>query len=355
MKWFLKNRGRGSGGASIIPPMIPHSRPTLGKDEERAVLRVLRSGHPGGGPEVEGFERDMERLLGGGRATAVQTGSAALHLALLALGVGPGDRVLIPTYTCAAVMNAVRYTGAEPTLADALPETANLEPRDVRRRLRARTKAMIVPHMFGRPAPVRELARLGVPVVEDCAMAAGGPVGRAGEISVFSFYATKMMATGHGGMVVARDRRVAERVRDLVEYDNREDYRVRYNYRMSALAAALGRAQLARLPEFVKARRRIADYYYRTLRLGAPPAGHVFYRFVLDVGDVAPFVRFMAERGVECKRPVYRPLHRYLRAAAGDFPGAEELHRAHASVPLYPGLRAGEAARVARALREALE
>jgi perosamine synthetase len=332
---------------------IPHSRPTLGPAEERALLRVLRGGQLGGGEEVERFERAARAFLGGGTATAVQTGSAALHLALLALGVGPGHRVILPTYTCAAVLNAVHYVGAEPVLADVLPETANLDPADVRRRLRPRTRALIVPHMFGRAAPVGELRRLGVPVVEDCAMALGGRTGRSGAVSVFSFYATKMMATGHGGLVLARDRRAAARVRDLVAYDNREDYRVRYNYRMSGLVAALARAQLARVPEFVKRRRRIADYYYRTLGLGRPPRDHVFYRFVLRVGAVERFVRFMASRGVECKRPVFRPLHRY-GAGAGGFPGAEELHRAYASIPLYPSLRPGEMARVAAAVREFL-
>ncbi|MBI3855168.1 MAG: DegT/DnrJ/EryC1/StrS aminotransferase family protein, partial [Planctomycetes bacterium] len=240
---------------------IPHSRPTLGPEEERAALRVLRSGMLGGGEEVDRFERELERRIGSGRAVAVHTGSAALHLALLGLGVGAGDRVVVPSYTCAAVLNAVMYAGAEPILADVLPETANLDPDDVRVRLRAGTKAIIAPHMMGRLAPIRELRRLGAPVVEDCAMALGGEVGREGEVSVFSFYATKMMATGHGGAVLARDRVVVRRIADLVEYDNRDDYKVRHNYRMSALVAALGRAQLAKLADFVKRRRRIADYY----------------------------------------------------------------------------------------------
>lgn len=340
------------GGMTRHP--IPHSRPTIGVEEERAAVRVLRSGMLGGGEEVDRFERALEASIGGGRAVAVHTGSAALHLALLGLGIGSGDRVVVPTYTCAAVLNAVRYTGAEPVLADASPETANLDPDDVKRRLRAGTKAIIAPHMLGRPAPIRELRALGIPVVEDCAMALGGKVGLAGEVSVFSFYATKMMATGHGGAVVARDRAIVRRIADLVEYDNREDYRVRYNYRMSALAAAVGRAQLTKLPEFVKRRRRIADYYYRTLGLGEPPPGHVFYRFLLRVGPVERFVRFMASRGVECKRPVYRPLHRYTTSPPGEYSGAEELHRNWASLPIYPSLRRDEMERVARATGEFL-
>jgi dTDP-4-amino-4,6-dideoxygalactose transaminase len=332
---------------------IAHSRPWMGRQEERAVLRVLRSGRLAGGAEVERFERAAAGALGGGSATAVQTGSAALHLALLALGVKPGRRVLMPTYVCAAVMGAVRACGAEPVLADVDPRTANLDPDDVRRRLRARTAAMIVPHLFGRPAPLEELRRPGVPVIEDCAMALGAEVGGKGEAAITSFYATKMLATGHGGAVVVRDRRLAERIRDLVDYDEREDFRLRWNYRMGALAAALGRAQLGRLPEIVKRRRANADYYCRTLGLGPSAPGHVYYRFGVRVRAVEPFVRFMASRGVECKRPVYRPLHRYLKGATGEFPGAEELHRSWVSIPVHPLLLGSERAFVARTVLEA--
>lgn len=334
--------------------LIPHSRPTFGREEEQAVLRAIRSGMVGSGEEVGRFERELERQVGGGRVVAVHSGSAALHLALLGLGIRPGDRVVVPSYVCAAVLNAVNYTGAEPIVADVDPATANLDPGDVRRRLRAGTKAIIAPHMLGRTAPIRELRGLGVPVVEDCAMALGGEVGCTGEVSVFSFYATKMMATGHGGAVAARDRRIVARIADLVEYDNRSDYKVRYNYRMSALAAALGRVQLAKLPEFVQRRRQIADYYYRTLSLGEPPPGHVFYRFLLRVGSIGRFVRFMGSRGVDCKRPVFRPLHRLLARTRGEYPGAEELQRHGASIPLYPSLTRAEMRRVGESAREFL-
>ena len=185
-------------------------------------------------------------------------------------------------------------------------------------------------------------------------MALGAKVGGEGDVAVYSFYATKMIATGHGGAVLARDRSVVRRIADLVEYDNREDYRIRYNYRMSGLTAALGRAQLAKIADFVKRRRRIADYYYGTLELGEPPPGHVFYRFVLRTGPVERFVRFMASRGVECKRPVFRPLHRYFAPASGEYPGAEDLHRHWASIPLYPSLRRDERKRVALAVRDYL-
>ena len=340
---------------STVIPMkspIPHSRPDLGPAEERAVVRALRSGRIGGGEETASFERELALAVGARAAVAVHTGSAALHAALLALGVGKGHRVLMPSYACAAVLNAVRHAGAREILADVDPATGNLDPDDARRRLRARTAALIVPHLFGKPAPLRELKRLGVPIVEDCAMAVGGGTGRGGELSVFSFYATKMLASGHGGAVATSDRRLHARLLDLAGYDEREDYAVRHNWRMSGLVAALARAQLARLPEFVQARRRMAEYYFRATGRGSVEPGHVYYRFVVRAKDVAPFAAFMADRGIEAKRPVFRPLHRYFAVGRGGYPGAEELHRRAVSVPLYPSLRPGELERVARALRE---
>ncbi len=332
--------------------LIPHSRPHLGREEERAALRVLRSGMIGGGEEVARFEAELAASIGGGGAVALQSGSAALHLALLGLGVGPGDRVLVPSYVCAAVLHAVHHTGAKEILADVDPATGNLEAPLVRRRLRARTKAVVVPHLFGRPAPLAEIRRLGVPVVEDCAMSLGGETGRGGDVAVFSFYATKMAATGQGGALASGDRRLLARVRDRVDYDNRDDYGERWNARMSGLAAALGRVQLRRLPEFVKRRRRIAEDYCRATGIGSPVPGHVYYRFTVRARAVESFVRFLAARGVEGKRPVYRPLHTYFATAPGEFSGADELHRTVVSVPCYPALRPGEVERVARALRE---
>ena len=332
--------------------LIPHSRPALGREEERAVLRVLRSGMIGGGEDVERFEAQLAAGLGGGGAVALQSGSAALHQALLALGVGPGDRVVVPTYVCAAVLQALRQAGAKEILADVDPATGNLDASLVRRRLRARTKAVIVPHLFGRPAPLAEIRRLGVPVVEDCAMSLGGGTGRGGDVAVFSFYATKMASTGQGGALASGDRRLLARVRDRVDYDNRDDFQPRWNARMSGLAAALGRVQLRRLPEFVKRRRRIAEDYIRASGIGPSTPGHVYYRFTVRARAVEPFVRFLAARGVEGKRPVYRPLHTYFATAPGEFSGADELHRSVVSVPCYPALRPGEVERVARALRE---
>ena len=333
-----------------MEPRIPHSRPTLGKNEEAAARRVLGSGRLAAGPEVEAFEREVAAVTGTRGGVAVNSGSAALHLALLALGVGKGDDVLVPSYCCAALLHAVSYTGARPAMADVDPGTGLLTAETARRSRTSRTRAAIVPHLLGRLAPLREIASLGLRVVEDCAMAfgtrAGGrPLGALGDVAILSFYATKLLATGQGGMLVSRDRRLLARARDLVRYDERETYTVRYNYPMTDLAAAIGRAQLRRLPLFLARRRALATRYERAFAglRGASFVPHgpsdACYRFVLSVprGREALF-RALRAKGIEAKPPVYRPLHRYLGLRPSRFPGAEACGRAFASLPIYPSL-----------------
>lgn len=344
-------------------PAIRHSRPTLGLAEARAVAQVVRSGHLAQGPMVERFERAMARRLGLSHAAAVSSGTAALHLALLALGVGPGDEVLLPSLVCSAPLHAILAAGATPRLADCDPATANLDPAAARRAVGRRTKALIVPHAFGLPADLAELCDLGPPVIEDCAQALGAtyrgrPAGSLGDICVLSFYATKVLATGEGGMVLARRRQLIERVRDLRSYDERATFRPRFNYKMSDLSAALGLCQLARLDDLLARRRALAAVYDRGLagtpvRLPARPADrtHGFFRYVVAADrGAAPILARLAARRIAARRPVFRPLHRYLKLSG--FPGASRAWRGMVSLPIYPTLGAAQVTRVARALRE---
>jgi perosamine synthetase len=198
--------------------MIPHSRPTIDQEEIAVVTDVLESGQLVQGEQVLHFEQSLAALIGVKGAAAVSSGTAALHLALLALQVGEGDEVAIPSFVCPALLNAIRYVRAVPVLADIDPETFNIGVVDLKRRLTRKTKAIICPHMFGLPADIREIVALGVPVIEDCAQSLGSrygeaPAGSFGALSVFSFYATKVICTGEGGMVTANDRRLSERLR----------------------------------------------------------------------------------------------------------------------------------------------
>ena len=344
--------------------LIPHSRPTLGASELESLGPVIRSGMIAQGPMTARFETNFSQTFDLGQGAAVSSGSAGLHLALLALAVGPGDEVIIPSFVCTAVLNAVNYVGATPVPADIDPETFNIDPRDVEKRFSPRTKAMIVPHLFGLPADMDGLLKLDIPIVEDCAQAIGGqygnrPLGGFGRLAVFSFYATKVMTTGEGGMVTSRDEALIERVRDLREYDNRTDYRLRYNYKMSDLQAALGLSQLKRVNEFIRRRRFIAQRYAEALdrfgiTLPRQDPGCIFYRYVVRMpDDVGYWIAFLSRQGVVCARPVFKPLHRYL--GLRGYPQSDAVWRSAMSIPIYPSLSHAEIGRIIGVLEGCLE
>jgi dTDP-4-amino-4,6-dideoxygalactose transaminase len=332
--------------------MIAHSRPTLDEDDAAAVGAVLGSGRLSQGKAVAEFEQALSSTIGVRSGVALSSGTSALHLSLLALRIGTGDEVVIPSYVCTALLNAVRYVSATPIVCDIDPATFNLSPEDLRKKITARTKAIILPHMFGLPADLDDILSLGIPVVEDCALSLGSHyrkrlTGGIGTLSVFSFYATKVIATGEGGMVLSDREDLLEIVRDLRDYDEKEAYAVRYNYKMTDLQAALGTSQLRKLPTFLARRREIAALYRHALEplgvsLPEVPSDrdHIFYRYILRVNRPANFIEAMREGGVDCRRPVFRPLHRYL--GLKGYPLTEEAWKRAVSIPIYPSLRDGE-------------
>jgi len=347
------------------PRLVPHSRPWITQADVRAVARVLRSGALAQGAEVASFEAEVGEWLGLPAGVAVNSGTSALHLALLGLGIGKGDEVILPSYVCVAPLHAVEYVGATPRLADVDPGTYNLDPADVRRRLTRRTRAIIVPHQFGLPSDLDGLLAFGVPVIEDCAQAIGAryrdrPVGTFGAVSIVSFYATKLLTTGEGGMLLSRDRRLLTRMRDRRDYDERPQHAVRYNYKLTDFQAALGRSQLRRLPAMLLRRTRIARRYRRrwaSLPITLPPpdhgGSHVYHRFVIGVPTAAGTVaRRLAGLGVTARPPVYQPIH--VTLGLEGFPGATHAYRHALSVPLYPALTSREEAIVIRAVQRVL-
>ncbi len=347
-----------TSGASAAP--IPHSRPTLGEEDHQALAEVLRSGVIAQGVRVARFERDVATMLGLRGGVATSSGTAALHLALLALHVGEGDEVLLPTYVCSAVLHAVRAVGAVPRLVDSDPVSFNMDADAARKACSPRTKALIVVHSFGLPAELQALKELGLPLIEDAAQALGArchgrPVGSIGEAAVLSFYATKLITTGEGGMLLSNDERLLSVGRDLREYDQKEDDRARFNYKMTDLQAALGTAQLERLAGFLTRREAIASLYRQRLQpfpLQPPfaPSSHarIYYRYVVKGPRPADhYLGKLQALGVEARRPVFRPLHRYL--GLEGFPGADEAWEKAVSLPLYPSLSDEEAERISTA------
>lgn len=328
--------------------IIPHSRPTIDQEEVKAVTAVLQSGQLAQGEQVLNFEKALASLIGVGGAVAVSSGTAALHLALLALEIGENDEVVIPSFVCPALLNAIRYVRAVPALADINRETFNIDVHDLKRRLTGKTKAVIVPHMFGMPSDIREIVDLGIPVIEDCAQSLGSryevaPTGSFGVLSVFSFFATKVICTGEGGMIAANDLQLLEKIRDLRDYDEKDDGRLRYNYKLTDLQAVLGLAQLRKLPALIGRRRVIAGQYDEAFReyplsvpVRPPNREHIYYRYVIRTERLAGLLGAGGDAGISYRRPVFKPLHHYLGMAG--YPETDAAFLRAVSLPIYPSL-----------------
>ena len=328
--------------------IIPSARPCLDESDRQAVLRVFDSGLIADGEEIPAFEAELAACLGLPGAVAVGSGFAALHLALLGLGVGAGDEVVIPCVsTCPAMRNAVWATGATPVYADVNRDDFNLSVESVRAALTPRAKAVIAPHHTGVIADIPALSALGVPVIEDCAQALGGtwrgrPAGSLGAAAAFSFYATKIITTVDGGAVASPSADVLERVRGLRYYRHCGDGRMRFNYKMQNLGAALGRSQLKKLPLFLRRRAHAAA------RLKEVLARHGVTAFPGGDGDVGfrLAARFPARqraalcRALEAKGcPVRADEMQDMQCREGREHGnARRLMQEVLTFPLYPAL-----------------
>ena len=333
---------------------------------------VLRSGQIAGGPAVAQFERGMAAYLGLPGAVAVTSGTVAIELALRALGVGSGDNIILPSYLCSAPWLAVQRVGAQARIVDIDPETYNLDPQKVRRARTSRTKAVIVPHLFGLPADLTALQSLDLPLIEDCAQTLGATeqgrsVGTVGILTVCSFYATKLLCTGEGGMVLSHDADLLERVRALREYDQAPSLdAASFNCKMTDLQGAMGLSQLNQLGTFLDQRAALAAVYRESLPAGTfslpvVPHGrsHSYYRFVVrlpkglqSADEFTAYLSRVARRGVQCRKPVFRPLHRYLEMT--EYPASDEADRSAISLPIYPSLTEAEVRQVSQILQEEL-
>lgn len=325
--------------------MIPHSRPTIGKEEAQAAARVIRSGLIAQGPLVQQFEQRLAQFVGVRYGVAVSSGWAALVLSLRALDIGPQDEVILPAYVCSALLQAVKITGAKAVFADIDKVTWNISAKSAARVMSRKTRAIIVPHSFGTPAPLKELQALGVPLIEDCAQSLGATVenrqvGSFGACSIVSFYATKMMTTGEGGIFLTNSKALAEKARVLREYDEQAGSLLRYNFKMTDLAAAIGLVQLRRLPSFIRTRRILADCYdaqLKNLPLSLPqsPFGRpVYHRYVVtSLLGADKVLRKLEKKNIKARRPIHHVL-----SPKGECPNADWAWEHAVSLPLYPTL-----------------
>ncbi|KQV06032.1 DegT/DnrJ/EryC1/StrS family aminotransferase [Leifsonia sp. Root112D2] len=353
---------------------IPPAKPIIGDDERAAVDRVLRSGMVAQGPEVAAFEREFADVMVGGRASvAVNSGTSGLHLGLLAAGVGPGDEVIVPSFTFAATANSVALTGATPVFADIEPDYFSLDPVAVEAAITGKTKAIMPVHLYGHPAKMRELteiaARRGVALFEDAAQAHGAEldgqrVGTFGQFAMFSLYPTKNMTSGEGGMVTCATPEIERTVKLLRNQGMEAQYKneiVGFNARMTDIHAAIGRVQLTKVEAWTAQRRKNAAFLNANLSgVVIPPvderAVHVYHQYTIRVPqDRDGFVAALKSE-YNVGSGVYYPVpnHR-LDSLKGFAPRLElpETERAASevvSLPVHPSLSQRDLDRIVAAV-----
>lgn len=376
---------------------IPFFRPSISEEEIAAVTETLRSGWLTTGPNVQALEQELSSYCGAPFINAVNSATAALHLALAAWDIGPGDEVITTPYTFAATGNVIIHTGATPVFADIREHDGNIDPAAIARAITPRTKAIIPVHFAGEPCDmdaINAIARQhNLKVLEDAAHAVGSlyhgkPVGALSDAAAFSFYATKNMTTGEGGALATADEALSERVRSLTlhgmtrdawkRYDPGASWRydiVEFGFKdnLTDLAAALGRVQLRRLEEFIERRTHLAQRYIANLRdeehLILPrwdeANRHCWHLFVIRVRNQSSpvprddVIRQLAERGISTSVH-FIPLHyftayeKFGRWKRGDFPVAERFHEGAISLPLFPGMTDADVDTVSQALHEIL-
>lgn len=363
--------------------MIPLARPVIGELEEQAVLEVLRSRHLSLGPRVPAFEAAFAERVGARHASAVSSGTAALHLAMRAVGVSEGDEVVTSPFSFVASANAIVYERAKPVFVDIDPRTLNLDADAAAAAITERTSALLPVHIFGYPADTPALERHGLPIVEDACEALGAihadgtPVGGRGHPAAFGFYANKQLVTGEGGMLTLGSGEHKERVDSERNQGRAPDMgwldhdRLGFNYRLTDIACAMGLAQLQRLEDMLAARARVASWYrealsgFEDLTLPCEDSGgdvRGWFVFVVQLPhgtDRDETIRELAARGVQSK-PYLPAIHlmSYYRETfghrEGEFPVCEDVAARSIALPFFPELTQSEVAQVAEALQTVL-
>jgi perosamine synthetase len=366
-----------------VTDAIPLARPVIGRAEEERVLDVLRSGQLSLGPQLPAFEQAFARRLNVAHASAVSSGTAGLHLALRAVGVDEGAEVVTSPFSFVASANAVLYERARPVFADIDPVTLNIDPDAAAAAVGERTAALLPVHIFGYPADVPTLERLGLPIVEDACEALGAvhadgiAVGGRGHPAVFGFYANKQLTTGEGGMVTTGAEAIKVRIDSERNQGRAPDMgwldhdRLGFNYRLSDIACAIGLAQLDRLEEMLAGRARVAALYREALAglegldLPCPDSDgdrRGWFVFVVQLPrgvDRDATVRALGERGIQSK-PYLPAIHlmsfyrNLFGHREGEFPVCEDVAARSIALPFFPAVTEGQVARVAAELGDVL-
>lgn len=357
---------------------IAPARPVIGEDEIEAAVRVLRTGMVVQGPEVAAFEDEFSAFVDGRHCVAVNSGTSALQLSLMAMGIKPGDEVIVPSFSFAATANAVRLVGAQPIFADIEPNYFSLDPAAVAAAIGPRTVAIMPVHLYGHPCDMTALQELadrhGLAIVEDAAQAHaaswnGKPVGAFGTAGCFSFYPTKNMHSLEGGMVTTGDAELARTIRLLRNQGMEKMYAneiVGANMRLTDVAAAIGRVQLGKLEGWTEQRRRNADVLTAGLKsvvtaAVAPEARHVYHQYTIRVPSGRDELRAgLTERGIGSGLYYPTPIHLLKPYLPGAHPGNRDWDLPETmlaaeqvlSLPVYPSLTDEQLVRIIDAVNE---
>ncbi|MBN2600715.1 MAG: DegT/DnrJ/EryC1/StrS family aminotransferase [Candidatus Marinimicrobia bacterium] len=343
--------------------IVPHYRPSFSIREITAVRDVIDSGHIAQGKRVAELEFALAEFIEKKFGIAVSSGTSALTLALKALKVLPGDEVIIPAYTCTALWHAVKAVDAIPVFADIELKYWNLDPGDVKRKMTTKTKAVIFPHMFGQPGKILDVIDFGVPVIEDIAQSIGAqindqPAGRFGSVSIGSFYATKVIGAGEGGIIFTNDKTLENYLRDVREYDEKETLFPRVNAKMNDITASIALEQLRRLPEFTARRKQIFKQYESVLkdRVLIPVRDSGFqsnlYRCIVSHPEktAEELIQLGKENGITLRKPVYKPIHMYFKG--NNLKNTESAWKKQVSLPIFPDMTDFEVNRVNNFLKQ---
>ena len=341
--------------------MIHIAKPLLGEEEQRAVSEVLESGIIASGPKVALFEKQFAEFVGTKYAVATTSGTTALHLALLSLGIKKGDDVIVPSFSFIATANIVLFCNAIPVFCDVDPKTFNIDTLKIENLITEKTRAIMPVHLYGQPTdmtPIIEIAeKNGIYVIGDAAQAHGAKyenkiIGSFGDVECFSFYPTKNMTTGEGGMITTDNEELAEKARSIQNHGREktkwgyEHGRLGYNYRMTDVAAAIGIEQLKKLPGFVKKRRENARYYDKNINSIETPyvlgnCEHSYHQYTIKTKNRDSLINKLKNNEIGFGIYYPKPLHFYnhlKQYSHNDLKNSEMLVQEVLSLPIHPAL-----------------
>jgi dTDP-4-amino-4,6-dideoxygalactose transaminase len=337
--------------------IIPHSRPTIRQNEMKKTLECMVADAIAPGNLVREFEVKLRKFLEVPVLRAVSSGTAAFFLILKLLNIKEGDEIILPSYVPAALLNPIYYLKATPVLVDVHPVDYAPLPDEIEKKITDKTRAILVAHLFGTPVSLKPYQEFNIPLIEDCAQSLGGSYeekkcGQTGDYSFFSFYATKMISTGGtGGAVASQNPADQEKLDAMLGKEDQNAFSLSYPFQMSDLQAAMGVIQLEQLEEFIQYRKKIADFYHSHLKKAGKNVSpsflnrkSVYYRYIVKTElEIKEALQFFEQYHIEAKRPVFQPLHRYLKLPLQEFPNTEAAYRENLSIPIYPTLKKKDA------------